>query len=146
MNLSAEGLNLIKQEEGCDLHTYPDCLGLPTIGYGHLIKPGETFPDGITTNQAEDMLLADVARFEADVNREVTVPMTQGEFDALVDFEFNLGDRLPSSTLLRLLNSGQTEAARQQLEAWDFAGGKPNAAIKARRVLEMDLWAKGDQG
>jgi len=146
MFISYEGIQLLKQEEGLRLTVYKDVCGLATIGYGHLIKAGENFPTGITAVEAGAILEADITAAEEHVRRDVTIPLNQGEFDALVDFVFNLGDRLPGSTLLRLLNAGQVDAACAELEKWDFAGGKPNAAIQARRVCEMDLWAKGAQG
>jgi lysozyme len=56
MHLSAEGLDLIKKSEGFRDHIYRDVAGYPTIGYGHLIKPGESFPDGIAEPQAPRFL------------------------------------------------------------------------------------------
>lgn len=146
MNYSDEGFKLTRLSEGLRLTVYRDIVGLETIGFGHLVKPGEDFSAGITVAEAEAMLQADIANACDVVNREVTVPLTQGEFDALVDFVFNLGDRLRTSTLLKLLNAGQHQLAEQELAKWDYAGGKPNAALHARRVMEMALWEKGAQG
>jgi len=84
---------------------------------------------------------ADVAVAEASVQRLVKVPLSQGQFDALVDFVFNLGaGRLASSTLLRDLNAGQYEAAGQQLLLWDHSGGVEVEGLKARREAELALW------
>ena len=107
MKLSMEGLQLIKQQEGFRSRTYLDVAGFPTIGYGHrLIHPG-SFPDGIDEAQASEILAADVRDAEQAVERLVKVPLTQGQFDALVDFCFNLGSgRLASSTLLKVLRPG----------------------------------------
>jgi lysozyme len=75
----------------------------------------------------------------------VRVPLTQGQFDALVDFCFNLGEgRLAGSTLLRELNAGLYAAAGQQLLAWDHAGGKVIPGLKARREAELALWTGGE--
>jgi lysozyme len=147
MQLSAEGLDLIKKSEGFRDHVYRDVAGFPTIGYGHLIKPAESFPDGIaepiTEPQAAAILAADVQDAEQAVARLVKVVLTQGQFDALVDFCFNLGaHRLASSTLLRELNAGHLDAAAQQLFAWDHAGGAVNSGLKARRQAEFDLWTR----
>ena len=102
MQLSAEGLELIKRSEGFRDHVYLDVAGLLTIGYGHLIKPNESFPGGIDESQAAAMLAQDVQEAERAVDRLVKVALTQGQFDALVDFCFNLGaGRLAGSTLLR---------------------------------------------
>jgi lysozyme len=71
----------------------------------------------------------------------VKAPLTQGQFDALVDFTFNLGaGRLASSTLLKSLNAGRYDDAAEQLLRWDHAGGQENAALKARREAEAELW------
>jgi len=147
MQLSAEGLDLIKKSEGFRDHLYRDVAGFPTIGYGHLIKPTESFPGGIaepiTEPQAAAILAADVQDAEQAVARLVKVVLTQGQFDALVDFCFNLGaHRLASSTLLRELNAGHRDAAAQQLFAWDHAGGAVNSGLKARRQAEFDLWTR----
>ena len=78
---------------------------------------------------------------EQDVVRLVKVPLTQGQFDALVDFCFNLGGgRLACSTLLKVLNGGRYQDAVEQLLRWDLAGGQVNAGLKARRQAECALW------
>jgi lysozyme len=72
----------------------------------------------------------------------VRVALTQGQFDALVDFCFNLGaGRLSASTLLKELNAAQYTAAAEQLLAWDHAGAQVNEGLKARREAEFQLWA-----
>jgi lysozyme len=141
MKLSAEGLQLIKQQEGFRTRTYLDVAGFPTIGYGHrLIHPG-SFPDGIDEAQAAEILAADVRDAEQSVERLVKVPLVQGQFDALVDFCFNLGPgRLASSTLLKVLNGGHYADAAEQLLRWDQAGGKECPPLKARREAELALW------
>jgi len=141
MQLSAAGLDLIKKSEGFRDRVYLDVAGFPTIGYGHLIKPHESFPNGITEPQAAATLSSDVEDAESAVARLVKVALTQGQFDALVDFCFNLGaGRLAGSTLLRELNVGNYQAAGEQLLAWDHAGGAVVAGLKARREAELKLW------
>jgi lysozyme len=147
VKLSMEGLQLIKQQEGFRSRTYLDVAGFPTIGYGHrLIHPG-SFPDGIDEAQASEILAADVRDAEQAVERLVKVPLTQGQFDALVDFCFNLGSgRLASSTLLKVLNGGRYADAAEQLLRWDQAGGKECPPLKARREAELALWqSKAEQ-
>jgi lysozyme len=141
MQLSTTGLDLLKRSEGFSNHTYNDVNGFPTIGYGHRLQKGESFPDGIDEQKATSMLIADVRAAEQAVARLVKVPLSQGQFDALVDFCFNLGaGRLSSSTLLKVLNSGRYEDAAEQLLRWDVAGGQENAGLKARRSAELALW------
>lgn len=141
MELSAAGLQLIERSEGFSSNEYNDVAGIPTIGYGHRILPGESFPNGITQAQAEAILANDVRTAEAAVQRLVTAPLTQGQYDALVDFTYNLGSgNLASSTLLKDLNAGNYDAAANQILLWDHAGGKVQPGLQARRQAEFDLF------
>lgn len=141
MRLSTAGIELLKRSEGFRRQTYNDVNGFPTIGYGHRLLDHESFPVGISEQQAAALLAADVLIAEQAVVRLVNVPLTQGQFDALVDFCFNLGaGRLASSTMLKVLNSGQYADAAEQLLRWDIAGGHENAGLKVRREAEFDLW------
>lgn len=145
MKLSAEGLQLIKQQEGFRGRTYLDVAGFPTIGYGHRLTGPENvsgkFSHGIDEAEATEILAADVRDAEQAVERLVKVTLTQGQFDALVDFCFNLGSgRLASSTLLKVLNGGRYTDAAEQLLRWDQAGGQECAPLKARRQAELALW------
>ncbi len=141
MQLSAAGLNLLKQSEGFRSHVYLDATGLPTIGYGHRLAHSESFPNGLTEQQAAEILSGDVREAERAVARLVRVPLVQGQFDALVDFCFNLGSsRLAASTLLADLNSGRYPAAAEQLLMWDHAGARELPALRARREAEFRLW------
>jgi lysozyme len=142
MELSVAGLDLLKRSEGFRSRTYKDSNGFPTIGYGHRVLHPESFPEGIGEGQAAEILVSDVRDAEEAVERLVKVPLAQGQFDALVDFCFNLGaGRLASSTLLKVLNSGRYTDAAEQLLRWDVAGGEENAGLKARREAEFALWA-----
>ncbi|HZB88252.1 MAG TPA: lysozyme [Terracidiphilus sp.] len=141
MQLSPAGLDLIKRSEGFRPLTYPDAAGLPTIGYGHRLTPAECYPGGITEQQAEVILLWDVHGTVQAVERLVQVPLTQGQFDALADFVFNLGpSRLAGSTLLQLLNAGRADQAAAELLRWDHCGPREVPGLKARRQAEFNLW------
>ncbi len=141
MQLSAAGLELLKKSEGFRSRTYLDVAGHPSIGYGHRILASESFPNGIEEPQAAAMLALDVRNAEQAVQRLVRVALTQGQFDALVDFCFNLGQgRLAASALLQDLNIGRYDAAAEQLLRWDHAGTEENAGLKARREAEFHLW------
>ena len=145
MQLSAAGLELLKRSEGFRSCTYLDANGFPTIGYGHRLLHPESFPDGVGEGQAAEILVSDVREAEQAVTRLVKVTLTQGQFDALVDFCFNLGaSRLASSTLLRVLNGGRHEEAARQLLRWDIAAGHENTGLKARREAEFALWASSN--
>jgi lysozyme len=141
MKLSGAGLELIKRSEGFKGRTYKDVNGFPTIGYGHRLLHPESFPDGVGESQAAEILISDVRDAEQAVARLVKVPLSQGQFDALVDFCFNLGTgRLASSTLLKVLNLGRYDDAAEQLLRWDIAGGHENSGLRARRQAELALW------
>lgn len=136
MRYSKQGLALTEQFEGCRLTAYLDQVGVPTIGYGHTrgVHLGMT----CTQEQAEAWLREDIALCEQDVNTHVKVPLAQGEFDALVDFAFNLGcQSLNGSTLLRLLNAGDYHGAAAEFEKWDHVGGKIVAGLLRRRQAEL---------
>jgi lysozyme len=141
MKISDAGLDLIKRSEGFRDRVYFDVAGKPTIGYGHLIKAGETFPSGVTEDQATDLLKADVAWAEAAVSRLVTVSLSQGQFDALVDFVFNLGaGTFKGSTLLKFLNACKYDEAGNEFAKWNKAGGKVQPGLVTRRAAELELW------
>jgi lysozyme len=107
MSFSDAGIALIKQLEGFSPRPYPDSAGKMTIGYGHLIVPG----DGVAKNdileevQAKGLLLRDLQSAVDCVNGCVVTSINQNQFDALVIFAFNVGNHaLQNSTLLQKLN------------------------------------------
>ena len=119
--------------------------GFPTIGYGHRLEPEESYPNGICQTQADVILLWDLRTAEQAIARLVSVPLTQGQFDALVDFVFNLGSgRLATSTLLQDLNAGGFDDAALQLLRWDHSGDREVSALKTRREAEYRLWTGRD--
>ncbi|ODT97415.1 MAG: muraminidase [Rhodanobacter sp. SCN 67-45] len=139
MQPSQAAIDLIKAAEGLRLTAYRDSAGILTIGYGSTggIKPGQT----ITPEQAEAMLVDDLDEAADAVRKLVTVPLTQGQFDALVSFTFNLGaGRLRDSTLLRLLNQGKYGEASNQFQYWTLVGGVRLLGLVRRRKAEADLF------
>jgi len=90
---------------------------------------------------AEILLKNDVAKFEDSVNVLVDVPLTQCQFDALVSFCYNLGaSALKGSTLLKLLNAGDYDAAGGQFIRWNKCKGRELAGLTARRDAEQELY------
>ena len=142
MKASEKCLALIKHFEGYERFPYVCAGGKATIGYGHCLKAGETFPiKGLSESEATELLCKDLEGFESRVLDMVTVPLTQGQFDALVSFCFNLGPgALQKSTLLRLLNAGHYEQAAEQFDRWNRAGGKVLAGLVKRREAERALF------
>jgi lysozyme len=141
MQYSKDGLHLTERFEGCKLEAYLDTGGVPTIGYGHThkVKLGDT----CTKEQAESFLLGDVIFAEGIVQAYVDVPLTQGQYDALVDFVFNVGSgAFKNSTLLKCLNKKAYNAAARELLRWKYDNGKELAGLLARREAEQDEFTK----
>ena len=136
MQHSKQGLQLTELFEGVRLAAYQDSVGRWTIGYGHTFNVCKG--DVCTQNQAEVWLIGDYRWAEKAVNRLVTRPITQGEFDALTDFTFNLGEgSLEHSTLLRLVDAGDFAAAALEFPKWAHAGGVEVAGLLRRRLAEQ---------
>jgi lysozyme len=142
MRTSEAGIELIQQHEGFRSNVYKDAAGRPTIGYGHLLKPGESFPHGVTQQQATELLRADLAIAEEAVNRLVKVKLDQNQFDSLCSWTFNLGaGNLQASSLLARLNKRDYEAVPSEMRKWIHAGGEVVPGLVARRDDEADLWS-----
>jgi len=143
LTYGAKGMALTELFEGCRLTAYQDQVGVWTIGYGHTgsdVTPGLT----ITQAQAQALLARDVSRAVACVNNSVLVRLTQEEFDALVDFVFNVGaGAFRGSSLLRYLNAGDLAGAAAQFVLWSHAGGAVNSGLMRRRQAEVALFNSG---
>ncbi len=143
MQYSKKGLELTKSFEACRLTAYQDIKGIWTIGFGHT---GPEVVEGLvcTQDQADAQLAIDLLRAEHMVNTYVTVPLTQGQYDALVDFAFNLGvNAEKGSTLLKLVNVGNFTAAAEEFEKWSHASGKVVAGLLRRRLAEKEEFTNG---
>lgn len=137
--LSYAGLQQLKIEEGFSATPYSDHKG-NSIGYGHLIKPGEDL-SYVTTDQAEQLLASDVGWAEEVVSASVQMPLTPNQFDALVMLAYNIGGpAFKSSTMVRLLNLGDYAGAAGQFPRWVNASGQPQPTLIARRARERDLF------
>jgi lysozyme len=141
--VSDEGLNPIKRFEGFSETVYICPAGYPTIGYGHVVfgHEVESFAEGILEEQATDLLRQDVAIAEYAVVRHINVPLSDGQFDALVSFTFNLGSgALQRSTLRRKLNRQEYTSAAREFSRWVWAGGKKLKGLVRRRQAEAELF------
>lgn len=142
MKYSGKGLQLTKSFESCRLVAYQDSGGVWTIGWGHTqnVYSGMT----CTQSQADAWLLSDMVDAENAVRHLVKVALTQEEYDALVDFTFNVGaGNFAHSTLLALLNAGNYSAAAEQFERWHHVNGKDCAGLMRRRLAEEALFKEG---
>jgi len=144
---SQECIDLIKYFEGFKKEAYPDTGGVWTIGYGTTryskfkrVKKG----DVVTKTQAEAYLKEDVARFVKAVNKRVTVPLEQHQFDALVCWTYNLGEtNLRKSTMLKVLNKGLYDQVPNQMRRWNKDNGKVIRGLVRRRHAEATLFESG---
>lgn len=138
------GLNLIKRFEGFSHAIYICPAGYPTIGYGHVVLAHEQdqFATGITQAEATELLRKDVRIAERAVLRLISVPLTDGQFDALVSFTFNLGaGALQRSTLRRKVNRGEHQAVPAELMKWVWAAGKRLPGLVRRRRAEALVYS-----
>jgi lysozyme len=140
MKTSKDGLQLIKDFEGLELNAYKCAAGVWTIGYGHIKGVQEGM--SISEARANEMLNEELTEYENYINKGVTVPLSQCQFDAMVSWVYNLGNgNLSSSTLLKVLNSGDYAGVPAQMLRWNKAGGKVLAGLTRRRQAEADMFS-----
>lgn len=148
MNLSDEGIRLIKSFEGYH-RALPDgrCVayrcpaGVWTLGWGCTegIREGMVW----TESDAEEALRRELSQFEAGVNRLVTADINQNQYDALVSFAYNVGlGGLQRSTVLKRVNSRDFSKVPAALAMWNKGGGKVLPGLVARRQREGALFMK----
>ena len=156
MNVSKDAIEGIKKDEGVRLRPYRCPALLWTVGVGHVIDPnhirvklderkGLSIPDGwdrvLSMAEVNDILAKDLATFERGVLRLCPEGLTQGRFDALVSFSFNVGlGNLQRSTIRMKHNRGDFDGAAEGFMAWTKAGGKELPGLVKRRKHERDLY------
>ena len=132
-------INKIIEFEGCKLQAYKCPAGVWTIGVGHTkgVKQGQT----ITEAQAMSLLKGDLLPCENYVNN-LGVCKTQAEFDAIVDFAFNLGTAaLGRSTLLKYIRAKKPEQyIREEFAKWVNSKGMRLKGLVIRRQWEADRY------
>ena len=156
MNVSAKALGIIKHHEGTRQRPYRCPAKLWTVGVGHVLYPEQgrlklddrdafllrpeddrVFP----MEEIDGILTADLQRFERGVEQFCPVPLTQGMFDGLVSFSFNVGlGTLQRSTLRQKLLRGDKEGAAEEFAKYCMAGGKPLKGLQNRRIDERALF------
>ncbi len=140
MRCSDTGIALIKEFEGFQPEPYDDLGGKPTVGYGHLVKSGESF-SRLTESQATSLLCSDLVTAEACIEDCVDVTLTQNQFDALCSFIYNLGClKFRGSALLRYLNLWSYDLAAQEFPKWSRCGQNQVDGLLRRRLAEKLLF------
>lgn len=154
VKMSERGLELLTEWEGFKTKVYKDSAGLPTIGVGHLLTKSELssgklllegkevkFHNGLSREQVVALLEQDIVNYEKTVRETVNVPLNQNQFDALVSFCFNVGQRaFSSSTLVKRLNAKAYSEIPAQLLRWTRAGSRVIKGLINRRNNEIKLW------
>jgi len=156
MNVSPKAVEMIKHHEGVRFKPYQCPAKLWTIGVGHVLYPNQgkmpidqrgSFPLAQQDNrqfskdEVDVILRNDLQRFERGVHTFCPVPLTQGMFDGLTSFSFNVGlGTLQRSTLRQKLLRGDKEGASEELMKYCMAGGKILKGLQNRRIDERALF------
>jgi lysozyme len=156
VKVSQKCIEQIKKDEGVRSRPYQCPALLWTVGVGHVIDPNHAkvkladrkqlpIPAGwdrvLSATEIDEILKKDLNRFEAGVLRLIKVKLTQGQFDGLVSFSFNVGlGNLQNSTLRMKLNRGDYEGAAEQFLVWTKAGGKVLKGLVIRRTHEKEMF------
>jgi len=146
METSSKGIVLIKEFESFRAAPYLCAAGVPTIGWGTTRYPdgkAVKLSDPKITEAVGDMYLHhDLSTFESAVNKALTIPIQQSQFDACISLCYNIGQgNFASSTLVKMLNAGTApDLIAPQFLRWDKAKGKPLAGLTRRRKAEMNLF------
>lgn len=147
---SSEGCIALIVSEGMVDTAYLDNADPPvwTLGIGHTKAAGAPNPLSlrgrkITVERMIEIFLVDKRKYEDIINRNVKVPLTQQQFDALFHFVYNVGEgNFKKSKLLRNLNNGDYEAAGET----GFHGWLKPKSLKGRRDKERDIFLRGVYG
>lgn len=166
MKISNNGIKWLKDKEDKVLNKqgnhiiYDDKTGKPvntneplpkgaTIGYGHLIKPGENFRNGITENVATELLHSDIATAERIVKNNISVPLSQNQYDALVSLAYNIGAKnFATSTVVRYINNPKFHSSKypnleSAWKAWNRSLGEISNGLINRRQSEWNMYNLG---
>ncbi len=135
------GYLLIRQFEGYSAFVYKDVVGIETIGFGHVIRPGEKIKTPLLGPAALKLLEKDVRERTAPLNKMLRVPLETCQFNAIASFSYNVGlGNLQKSTLLKRVNAGKHDDVPMQLMKWDKAGGKVYRGLVVRRETESGFY------
>lgn len=153
MKTSEKGQAHIKKTESFESRPYRCPANIPSIGFGTTRYPNgkavTMYDPAITLEQANAYFAHDIERFERDVLSLVKVPITQGQFDALVSFAYNCGsdidddtiaEGLGDSTLLKKLNAGDYKGAADEFPKWNKGAGKVQPGLVKRRAAEREMF------
>jgi len=146
MIVSQNGLIKIQQFEGFVDRAYPDANGF-SIGFGTNLNTPELLakykqPDvTITRDEAALLMIGKIGQIEDAFTKVITVPLTQNQYDALASFTYNMGiGAFEASTMLKLLNQKNYQAAADEFPKWSFSQGKQSPGLLSRRNQERTIF------
>lgn len=140
MKVSDQLIEQIKQFEGFRENAYICPAGIKTIGYGHVLADNDNRKK-IASSEAEELLMQDIKKVELSIERNIKVGLTQGQFDALVSFTFNVGSAsLQRSTIRQKVNRQEHEDVPPEIKRWIFAGGRILSGLVNRREIEANMY------
>lgn len=165
MKISNSGINTLKHLEGAikigDRYVvYDDATGRPvgsneplphgaTIGFGHLVKSGENFKNGITEMQATEILRSDISTAECAVKDNITAVISQNQYDALVIFAYNVGAKnFADSTVVKYINNPDFHSSvypnlESAWKTWNRYNGAVSDGLVSRRQHEWNMYSRG---
>jgi lysozyme len=140
-HITQRGLDFIKQFEAFSEYPYHCQAGKKTIGWGHVILDNESIQEPLSEEDGEILLKKDVQSSERAVFRNISVPLSDGQFDALVSFTFNCGaGSLQASTLRSKINRGEYPGAADEFIRWNKVHGKISKGLTRRRMAEAEMF------
>lgn len=134
--MSARGLERIRKSEAFVSKVYDDGVGNETVGYGHMLRPGESYAGDITVAQAETLFAEDVSRIVDRSLERIRVPLTQNQVDALGSFIYNVGPGNFARSVLPALNDGDHERATTAMARYTKGRNQRTGERMAMRGLE----------
>ena len=141
--ISWDGVVEIARSEGCRLAAYRCSAGRPTIGWGE--TRGVRMGDVITQEQADRKFCDSLTEFADGVRKLLTRDPSGNEFAAMVSLAYNIGlGGFERSTVRRMHNAGDHQAAGRAFALWNKAGGAVIPGLTARRAREAALYLTPD--
>jgi len=143
-HITQRGIDFIKQFEAFSEYSYYCPAGKKTIGWGHVILDNESIQEPLSVDDGEILLKKDVQSSEMAVFRNISVPLSDNQFDALVSFTFNCGaGALQRSTLRMKINREEYGEAAGEFPKWCKIGGKTSKGLLRRRLAEKEIFEEG---
>ncbi|MGZ8432753.1 MAG: lysozyme [Candidatus Binatia bacterium] len=137
--MSEDGFAHVRRWEGYMPYRYADAVGIMTIGFGHVILPGEKFSEPLMGEEANDLLRKDMAKFQKWLASDARAPLWQHQYDALCALSFNVG-RLRNTKTLETVNKERHDEVPEWIKKWNKAGGRILKGLVNRRESEAEMY------